>query len=68
MALVVSGRTNQFTELLKKIRMCPDPAIDVLTDDELVLIFTYLDYEALESLYFTCQRFSEVVEEYFFSR
>lgn len=40
----------------------------ILSDDELVLIFSYLDYEDLESVFFTCQRFSDVVETYFFAR
>lgn len=45
-----------------------NPWIDVLSEDELVLIFSYLDYDDLESVFFTCQRLSQVVETYFFSR
>lgn len=44
------------------------PWIHILSEDDLVLVFSYLDYDDLESAFFTCQRFREVVEEYFFSR
>lgn len=42
--------------------------ISILTEDDWVSVFSYLDYEDLESVFFTCERFSDIVETYFFSK
>lgn len=42
--------------------------ISSLNDDDLIEIFSYLEYADLESLFFTCQQFSVIVEQYFFAK
>lgn len=42
--------------------------IESLNDDDLIEIFSYLEYADLESLFFTCRRFCVIVEEYFFAK